>query len=393
MGSPPLLALDVQQPPSILDQASKLTALKSALMNQQFQQQAQPLELQQRQQATQSGVVDLQMKQLGLKNRQLGQAALSDPNFEKDFADWQSSKQQPNNAAQGGAAPQPTSNISPGLAGGTLQLHPLAQFLVEKKGLPLFGPEGAMDVSSSLTGAAQKIAELAKTQGQAATAALENHGKQLDNFDNLVEPILTETDPAKQQQQITNLQSEIKAHPDLYPAEATQHLDKLGTVQAVQFAANTSKVRQMVIDDATKQAEAEKAAGASNPQSPFYAPSSASVAMGTAPGAAQIQAGEAAQAGLKARSEAAARQPFEVALAKARQAIQDGDPKAAGQLLANGDVAPSQIASARKPEFAQAAFQAAHDLTGGTWNAQKAEADFKVASSPANLAFFGSRNP
>ena len=77
-------------------------------------------------------------------------------------------------------------------------------------------------------------------------------------------------------------------------------------------------------------------------------------------------------------------------MAKARQAIQDGDPKAAGQLLVNGDIAPSQIISARKPEFAQQAFQAAHDISGGSWNGQKAEADFKVASSPANLAFFGS---
>ena len=39
---------------------------------------------------------------------------------------------------------------------------------------------------------------------------------------------------------------------------------------------------------------------------------------------------------------------------------------------------------------AQQAFTAAHALSGGTWNAQSAEANFKVASSPANVAFFGS---
>jgi len=70
--------------------------------------------------------------------------------------------------------------------------------------------------------------------------------------------------------------------------------------------------------------------------------------------------------------------------------IQDGDPQSAGQLLVNGDVAPSQIISSRKPEFAQKAFQAAHDISGGNWNAQSAEANFKVANSPAQLAFFGS---
>jgi hypothetical protein len=247
----PLAALAVQQPPSVLDQVSKIAALKSAMMNQQFQQQLQPIELQQAQQQQQSGAVDLQMKQLGLKNAQTAQDALRDPNFEQNFKDWQNSKQSSSaTATQPGTA---------GLAGGALQLHPIAQYLAEKKGLPLFGPEGAMEISSALTGSAEKMAELSKTQGQAGTAALENHSKQLENLYNLAQPILTETDPAKQQQQIANLQSEIQAHPDLYPVEATRHLDKLGTVQAVQFAANTSKVRQMIVDDATKQAEASKA--------------------------------------------------------------------------------------------------------------------------------------
>jgi len=71
------------------------------------------------------------------------------------------------------------------------------------------------------------------------------------------------------------------------------------------------------------------------------------------------------------------------------QAIADGDPRAAGQLLTSGVVAPSQIISSRKPAFAQAAFTAAQQMQPG-WNAQKAEADFKVASSPAQVAFFGS---
>jgi len=71
------------------------------------------------------------------------------------------------------------------------------------------------------------------------------------------------------------------------------------------------------------------------------------------------------------------------------QAIQDGDPIAAAKLLVDGTVAPSQIISARKPEFAQKAFTAAAQMQPG-WTAQTADADFKVASSPANVAFFGS---
>ncbi len=73
----------------------------------------------------------------------------------------------------------------------------------------------------------------------------------------------------------------------------------------------------------------------------------------------------------------------------AEQAITDGDPKAAAQLLINGTVAPSQIISSRKPAFAQAAFTAASQMQPG-WNAQKADADFSVAKSPNNVAFFGS---
>jgi len=73
----------------------------------------------------------------------------------------------------------------------------------------------------------------------------------------------------------------------------------------------------------------------------------------------------------------------------ADQAIQDGDPNAAAKLLVDGTVAPSQIISSRKPEFAQKAFTAAQALQPG-WDARKAEGDFKVASSPAQVAFFGS---
>jgi len=75
------------------------------------------------------------------------------------------------------------------------------------------------------------------------------------------------------------------------------------------------------------------------------------------------------------------------------QAVQDGDPLAAGKMLHDGDVAPSQLVSSRKPEFAQKAFSEAVRLgkeSGDGWNAQSAEGNFTVAKSPANVAFFGS---
>jgi hypothetical protein len=91
----------------------------------------------------------------------------------------------------------------------------------------------------------------------------------------------------------------------------------------------------------------------------------------------------------KAAAVAAAQQPFKQAQAKFEQALKDGDPNAAGQMLANGDVAPSQIISTRNPAFAQQAFAAAKSADPN-FNAQTAETHFKAANSPTNLGFFGS---
>lgn len=73
----------------------------------------------------------------------------------------------------------------------------------------------------------------------------------------------------------------------------------------------------------------------------------------------------------------------------AEQAIADGDPRAAAQLLVQGVVSPSQIVSSRRPSFAQQAYTEAQRLDP-TWNATKAEADFNVAKSSSNVGFFGS---
>jgi hypothetical protein len=267
MASIPLVALSSQtQQPSPLDQYSKLISLKNAMQQQQFQQQNQPLELQERQQAVQSGSVDLQMKQNLLKNTQVAQGALTDPNFQKDYADFKKSKEVPLNpgitpaATPAGAVPDTSS---------PMQLHPLAQFLAEKKGLPLLGPGGAMEISNSLTTQAQKMAELAKTQGEAGKAHLDTYTKQLDNFDNLAEPILGEKDPAKQQAALTGLKSELQQHPDLYPQGFTQNLGKINSVQDLQAAANSSHVHAALVEDATKQTDLQQKqlmAGAPTPQ-------------------------------------------------------------------------------------------------------------------------------
>jgi hypothetical protein len=79
---------------------------------------------------------------------------------------------------------------------------------------------------------------------------------------------------------------------------------------------------------------------------------------------------------------------FDAAKQRAEQAAKEGDPNAAAKLLTSGMVAPSQLISTRNPDFATKAFTAAQKMDP-TFNLQKAEADFKAASSPANLNFFG----
>ena len=252
-------------------------------------------------------------------------------------------------------------------------------------------------IANGLLTTRQHMSEIAKNDAATNASNLETVQKRQDELRGRIMSIINGPQADKQQNWAKEISSEEQsgqiqpgAFSNVYPgdeaAQAFADHFALGSTLAKEanekMSATGSYLRGVTA--------ANEFAAKQNPQSSFYAPSPASVALGTAPGAQTIQANEALQAGRKSAAEAAARQPFELGLAKARQSIQDGDPKAAGQLLASGDVSPSQIISARKPEFAQQAFQAAHDLSSGQWNAQKAEADFKVASSPANLAFFGS---
>jgi len=75
--------------------------------------------------------------------------------------------------------------------------------------------------------------------------------------------------------------------------------------------------------------------------------------------------------------------------AQIQQTVKNGSAKDAGALLANGVVAPSEITARSNPSFLTQAVQEARRIDPA-FNTQKAEADFSVAKSPANLAFFGS---
>lgn len=75
---------------------------------------------------------------------------------------------------------------------------------------------------------------------------------------------------------------------------------------------------------------------------------------------------------------------------RAEQVITQGDPAAAGKLLADGSLTLSELKSrGTTPDFIVQATNAAQKVNPA-FNPQQAEAELGVAKSPANLAFFGS---
>lgn len=80
---------------------------------------------------------------------------------------------------------------------------------------------------------------------------------------------------------------------------------------------------------------------------------------------------------------------FEASKQRSIQAAKDGDPKAAGALLASGDAEPNDIKARMTPDFYIRAVNEAKKINPN-FNAPAAQAQFQVAQSPANTAFFGS---
>jgi hypothetical protein len=77
---------------------------------------------------------------------------------------------------------------------------------------------------------------------------------------------------------------------------------------------------------------------------------------------------------------------------KADQAVRNGDPAAAGALLASGDTTISELKSrGMTPEYVTQAINAAKKIVPN-YNAIKADNDAKVAGSEQNNQFFGSAN-
>ena len=391
LGSIPLVALQVKQPeppPDLVGQYGRLLALKQ-------QQQIAPLQQQQAQQSVQEGQLDIHAKQVAARDADAMSAAMQQWGQPKAGA-------QPDNLSTSYAVQNPQASAaqpSPGAPATGSASMPNYDDLIElarRNGASFNAIKG---LQTSILDMKDKASTIVKNDAQTgqynANAMKAKNGMVIDALSGALN-----APDAQLPQQVMQTAQELAGKQLIDPqhiqlaqqiAQQAQSGDVPGARQQLTMYIKSLGGYNQILTDAQKKAELSNTEGKQDPNSSVYSPSPAAVAMGTAPGAAQIQAGETKQAATKAAAEAAARQPFEMSLARQRQALSQGDPNAAGQLLVDGDATLSQLkARGSTPEFIQSALQAAKQISGGKYNAQQAEANFKVAESPAQLAFFGS---
>lgn len=360
-----LPALDVKTPqqPNLLEQYGQLQALRGN--QQQMQQRAAlaPLQQQEAQQAVQTGGLQIQQQQQALKDQQAVTAAMSQ---------WDGK-----------------------------DLNDLSPLVLKNGG----SGQAVIGLKQKQLDLQAKAATTFKAQADGGLAQVKALNERNDILSGGLTPL---TDPsqvpdAQLPQALDAAVQDLVQKGALDPqgAQQAEALKQSGDPNAIRSGiklfVNSHQALSQVVDAAHKEAQtAEASANATNargkidPSSPLYTPSADAVALGTAPGAKQIQTNEVQMAGRKSGAEAAARQPYELALAAQKQALSQGDPKAAGALLANHDATLSELKSrGATPDFiAKSLFYAKQ--ANPTYSPQQDEAQFAVAKSPANTAFFGS---
>jgi hypothetical protein len=380
MASIPLPALDVrppQQEPNLLSQYAQLQALKN-------QQIMQPLQQQAAEQQVQSGALELQQQKIKVKDQQAQQAMMQQWGPPKATAPASAS-------AAGAGSPPPASSQAASSMPSYDDLVPLAI----KNGMSF---QGVQQIQQYVLQMKQQASTIAMNDARAGSSNAEAMKTKNGMITDAITGVMNAPDA-----QLSQAIQETAQHLsdaglfDPQHVQMAQQLSQLAQTnpaqarQQLQLQANSLGGFSKLLENAQKQVALQQEKGKGDPSSPFYTPSATSVALGTAPLSAQIQAGEARAAGQKAGAEESARMPGEMRLAQQKQALSQGDPNAAGQLLVNGDATLSELkARGATPEFIQQTLQAAHQQSGGQYNAQQADAQFQVAKSPANVAFFGS---
>lgn len=370
MGSIPLPALDIKTPqqPDLLQKYGQLQQLRNSALQTQMAQQEAPLRLQALQQQTQLGAGQVQLQQQQIKDKQAMTAAMQ--NWDgKDYTQ-------------------------------------LPALVIKNGG----SAEAVMGLKKQILDQQTAIATQVKDQGQGALAQIEATNKKNDLITGALAPLTdaSQVPDAQLPQMLTSTVQSLVQQGALDPqhAAAAQQLlqsgDPTAIRQGIDHFRKTLMAQSQITDDVAKQAatQASRTAAAKNQaEIDYYAKN------GGAPGVSEgiIQQndwltkhpGKTASdyVGAKAAQEESARLPGEMALAAQRQALSQGDPKTAAQLLVNGDATLSELkARGATPDFIARTLFAANKLSGGKYNAQSADAQFQVAKSPANVAFFGSAN-
>lgn len=335
MSTIPLPALDVKPPaapPNPLDEYGKMVAMYQAQQNTRQQQALAPMQQQAAQQQVQAGQVDLQMKQQQLKDQQAMSATMQQ---------WGQPKAQAQPAASADGAQPPSQPVSQ-----SASAMPSYDDLV-----PLAIKNGA-----SFQAVQQLQTHVLDMKTKASTVAMDDaragasNAEAMKTKNGLIVDAMTgvlNTPDAQLPQAIQQTAQQL-AQQGLFDPQHVQQAMQLATMaqqnpgqarQMLQLNANSLGAYSKLLDEAQKKVALEQEQGKSDPKSPFYAPSAASVALGTAPGAGQIQAGEATQAGRKAAAEAAATQPFKLALQQQAAAGSAGAGGAGGAPVDWGSVA------------------------------------------------------
>jgi hypothetical protein len=241
-----------------------------------------------------------------------------------------------------------------------------------------FAAEAAGKVSPGTLSQLQTLqknnADTLLAQANTGKVNLENQDKILTDAYNHLEGLRGEPDPATRQQKWqaaadwasknTGVQLPAQTPDDkglsVIEAQLGMHAQ---TVADAKTAAETQASLGTYLRGKTM---ADEFTAKQDPNSPLYSPSNAAVAMGTAPGAQQIQQGQAAQAGRVAGAEASAKLPAEI------EARRQG---AIAQVQAQANMYASNSALAKVPP---------HLVPAATADATKVAQDYADATSAAD---------
>lgn len=307
MASIPLPALSlrpVQQPESPISTYGQLMGIKNAQQELQQRQALAPLQQQEAQNQVASGNLDLQQKQQQVKDQQAMSATM----------------QQWGKSPSAGQTSPGANPASPAKAPSYDDLVPLAI----KNGASWNAVQGLQAHVLDMKAKASTIAMNDARAGASTAEALKTkNGMIVDAMTGVMNAPDDQLPQAIQQTAQELSQKGLFDPPHVQQAMQLAQLAQQNPAQARQqldIQAKSLGGFSKLLEDEQKKYEVQKEAGASDPNSPFYAPSSAAIALGTAPMSGAIQQGEAKQAAQKAAAESAATEGSRVRVAAAEGA-------------------------------------------------------------------------